>query len=117
MISLTKKTLYHFSLFCGKTSIFLFLSCFFSSCTKLEKSDKHGSLPKSLPTTCTFLFHLFLRLPGNIETRMQRLSRVSRAFQAVLLENVSLSHKTIDLSETRSITKFDRRQSFYFFPV
>ena len=91
-----------FPFFVAKLSYFFFLSCFFSevwtysstasfekigsltkvvsSCTKLAKSDKHGSLPKLLLTTCTFLFHLSLRLPGNFQTRMQSVSGVSRAF-------------------------------------
>ena len=60
-----------------------------SSCTKLAKSDKHSSLPKLLQTTCTFLLHLSLRLPGNFKTRLQSFSGVSRAFQAALLEDVS----------------------------
>ena len=60
-----------------------------SSCIKLAKSDKHDSLPKFLPTTHTFLFHLSLRLPGNFKTRMQSVSGVSRTFQVVLSGNVS----------------------------
>ena len=87
MISFIQRAFYHFSPFCGKTSIFLFLIVFLfrslnilqhsilgsltkvaSSCRKLAKSDKN-SLPKLVPTICTFLFHLSQRLAGNFETR------------------------------------------------
>ena len=116
MISFTQRAFYHVSPFWGKIFIFLIFIVFLfrslnilqyrkkrknriinkvvPSCTKLAKSDKQ-SLPKLFLTTCTFLFHLSLRLPGNFETRKQSVSWDSRAFQAVLLENTSHFNKKL----------------------
>ena len=60
-----------------------------SSSRKLAKSNENGSFPKNFLITSIFLFHLSLRLPGYFEAAIQSFSRVLRAFQAVLLENVS----------------------------
>ena len=78
-------------LFVAKLPYFFLSSCFFlgiwtysitsyferigsltkmvSSCTKLVKSDKHGSLTKFHLSSCTFLFHLSLKLPGNFKKK------------------------------------------------
>lgn len=54
----------------------------------LMNVDGRSSLSKFLLTTCTFLFRLSLRLPGNFETKVQSVSGVSRVFKSLLLENV-----------------------------
>ena len=104
--------------FCGKISIFLFLIVFLfsslnifqysilgsltkvaSSCTKLAKSDKHVSLPKLIPTICTFLFHLSLRLAGNFETR--KLLNFSK--RMIELTFIPKGRKFTTLKQTKSV--------------
>ena len=77
-----------------------------SSLASLVKSDKHGSFLKFCLIANTLLLHLCLKVPGNFETKIHRISGVSTTFQPYLLEKVSHLQKNCK-NEANGISSFN----------